>query len=320
MIRTGRLLVVCAAFGVAAACAGPTGDRPAVRVTVPRGATLTAVAESLHAHGVITSPRRFRWYATATGKQRAIQAGTYEFRPGTSIRAALTILVSGRELLVPITFPEGLMAREIAELLEAELGIPPDSFTHAIADSGLRASVGTTAATLEGYLYPSTYYVRVGTTARDMVAQMVREFEARWDDAWNARLDTLNLTRHELVILASIIEGEVRYAPDRAYVSSVYHNRLARRMRLQADPTVIYALGRRRRLFLKDYRVRSPYNTYLINGLPPGPIGQPSEPSLKAALYPATTDYLFLVAQDDGKHVFSRTLREHNAAIRRIRP
>ncbi len=307
-----------AAIALAISCA-PHQEGDDVRITIPRGASLTAVAESLYVHGVIGSPRRFRWYATASGKQRAIQAGTYEFSQGASMRAVLDVLVSGREVLIPLTIPEGLMASEIAVLVHETLGIEPDSFALAITDSTLRQRVGTEGETLEGYLYPSTYHVRSGATATEVVRQMLSEFEARWDSTWNARLDTLGFTRHELVTLASIIEGEVRYGPDRPYVSSVYHNRLSRRMRLQADPTVIYALGRRRRLFLKDYQVASPYNTYRINGLPPGPISQPSAHTIEAALYPAETDYLYLVAQTDGKHVFSRTYREHNAAIRRIR-
>jgi UPF0755 protein len=181
------------------------------------------------------------------------------------------------------------------------------------------AKVRADAPTLEGYLFPSTYLVRYGVTASEIVAQMVAQFEGHWRPGWNARLDTLKLTRHQVVTLASIVEGEIRYAPDRPYVASVYYNRLRRHMRLQADPTVIYALGRRRRLFEKDYLRRSPYNTYLIDGLPPGPIGEPSEESIEAALYPATTDFLFLVAQPDGKHVFSRTLAEHLAAVRAVR-
>jgi UPF0755 protein len=148
---------------------------------------------------------------------------------------------------------------------------------------------------------------------------MTQEFQARWRPEWNHRLYALGLTRQEAVTLASIIEGEVRFAPDRPYVSSVYHNRLQRGMRLQADPTVIYALGRRRRLYEKDYQTRSPHNTYLIDGLPPTPIGQPSSASIEAALYPERTGFLYLVARPDGKHVFSRTLREHLRAVAEVR-
>jgi UPF0755 protein len=211
------------------------------------------------------------------------------------------------------------MLREVADLVEQRLGIPADSFLAAAADSTLLRRAGVTGRNLEGYLYPSTYYVPVGAGARDVVRQMLAQFEAAWQPTWEVRLESLGLTRHELVTLASIIEGEVRRDEDRPYVASVYHNRLRRGMRLQADPTVIYALGRRRRLFERDYQRPSPYNTYLIDGLPPGPIGQPSAASIEAALYPARTDFLYLVARPDGRHIFSRTLAEHRRAVREIR-
>jgi UPF0755 protein len=235
------------------------------------------------------------------------------------MRHVLNTLVSGGEVLERLAVPEGLMLPEVAEWVSQQIGIQPDSFLAAARDPDLIDRTGASVATLEGYLYPSTYYVRVTATAREVVRQMLAEFEARWHAGWDERARELGMTRHQVVILASIIEGEVRYDPDRRYVSSVYHNRLTQRMRLQADPTVIYALGTRRRLYQRDYQFQSPYNTYLISGLPPGPISQPSEASLEAALFPANTDFLYFVARPDGKHVFSRTYREHLAAIREVR-
>jgi UPF0755 protein len=290
-----------------------------VRVTVPRGAGLAAVTESLQTHGILDAPRWFRLYASLTGNDRSIQAGVYELTPGMSARQILRTLTAGRTALDRLVVPEGLMLSEVAMLAGQQLGIDPDSFLAASRDPSLRQQVGTTGATVEGYLYPSTYYVRVGASAPEVIEQMLEEFEAQWQPAWNGRLEELGYTRDEIVTMASIIEGEVRHPVDRRYVSSVYHNRLERGIRLQADPTVIYAIGRRRRLFERDYQRPSPYNTYLIDGLPPGPIGQPSAGSIDAALYPASTDFLYFVAGPDGKHVFSRTFREHLAAIRRVR-
>src|SRR6266699_3716457 len=161
---------------------------------------------------------------------------------------------------------------------------------------------------------------------RDMYATpdvgkvMTHEFVTRWQPEWDGRLGELNMTRNEILTLASIIEAEVRYRPDRPYVSAVYHNRLKRGMALQADPTIIYAHGRRmRRVWEKQLQIRSPYNTYLNPGLPPGPITQPSDSSIIAALYPAPVGYLYFVAQPDGKHIFSATYDDHLAAIRRVR-
>lgn len=309
----------CVGLAVLIACGGSTPDRDPVLVTIPRGASLSAVVDTLSAHRVTDSPRLFKFYATVTGRQREIQAGTYLFRPGSSIRGVLSILVAGREALVPLVLPEGLMLSEVAERISLQIGIDPDSILQAARDTALRWQLAVPAPTLEGYLYPSTYYVRRNASAQEVVRQMVDEFELRWRPEWNLRLDSLAMTRHELVTLASIIEGEVRYAPDRKFVASVYSNRLRRRMRLQADPTVVYALGKRRRLFQKDYQTPSPYNTYLIDGLPPGPITQPSTASIEAALWPAKTNFLYFVARPDGKHVFSRSLREHQTAVRTIR-
>lgn len=304
---------------LAIACGNPHEGGETERITIPRGATLSAVADTLHEHGVIRSPRLFRWYATAGGRQGDIQAGTFEFPLGASMGEVLETLVSGTEVLKSLAIPEGLMLSELAERVQQQIGIEEEAFLAAARDSVLLQRVGAPAENLEGYLYPSTYYVATHATALDVVRQMVEEFESRWHHEWNQRLVELGMTRHEIVILASIIEGEVRYRPDGKFVSSVYHNRLAHRMRLQADPTVIYALGRRRRLYQRDYQIDSPYNTYRIYGLPPGPINQPSEASLEAALFPANTDFLYFVARPDGKHIFSRTHREHLAAIREVR-
>lgn len=319
-----RALVVALLVMAASGCGrgaggGAAQDSEFEQVTIPRGATLTAVAETLSTRGLIDSPELFKLYAVLSGRHRSLQAGTYDLSRGSTSRELLGLLMSGRPPYRWLLVTEGLMLTEVGAALEAQLGIPAESLMTAARDSTLRAQLGVPAPTLEGYLYPSRYAVHTEASARDVVAQMVAEFEDRWRDEWYARLDTLGMTRHEIVTLASIIEGEVRHAPDRPYVSSVYHNRLADGMPLQADPTVIYALGRRRRLFERDYQTPSPYNTYLIAGLPPGPIGEPSEESIEAALYPARTDFLFFVARPDGQHVFSRTYAEHRRAIQEVR-
>lgn len=320
MITGRRALVVSLVPLLALACSSSTVEDARVRITVAQGATIGMVAESLAARGLIESADVFRFYARITGRRRALKAGTYEVSRGIAYLRLLDLLATGRGVaLERLVIPEGLMLAELARQVEAQLELPAESVLAAARDSTLRADLGISTATLDGYLYPSTYYVRTDATAREVVRQMVAEFASRWKAAWTARLDTVGLTRHELVTLASIIEAEVRHPADRRYVSSVYHNRLDRGMRLQADPTVIYALGRRRRLFERDYQTPSPYNTYLIDGLPPGPIVQPSASSIEAALYPANTDFLYLVARPDGLHIFSRTLPEHLAAVRQVR-
>jgi UPF0755 protein len=301
------------------ACSHRSEQAGTVRITIPRGAGLAAVAESLHTHDLVTSAGIFRFYATLSGQERSIQAGTYDVPTGAPVRDVLAVLVHGRPVDRQFVLPEGLMLSEVAVAVESQLGVSADAILTAARDPALIAQLGVPAATLEGYLFPNTYRVPTDVDAGVLVRRMVAEFEDRWQPAWDARADSLGLSRHEVVTLASIIEGEVRHDPDRRFVSSVYHNRLRRGMRLQADPTVIYALGRRRRLYEKDYQTPSLYNTYLIDGLPPGPIGQPSEESLEAALYPAATDFLYIVARPDGHHVFSRTLAEHVRAVGEIR-
>jgi UPF0755 protein len=251
-----------------------------------------------------------------------LKSGVYTFTVDDSWGDVVTALKAGRGAEVRFTVLEGMMAFEIAERARVWLRIPRDSFFAAVKDTALQRELGVriNPAGVEGYMYPTTYMVPVGIKARDLVRLMTHEFIERWPPEWDARVGELGMTRHQIVTLASIIEAEVRYRPDRPYVSAVYHNRLKRRMPLQADPTINYAYQRRlRRVWEKNLQIRSPYNTYLHPGLPPGPISQPSDSSIYAALEPAPAGFIYFVAQPDGKHVFSETYADHLAAIRRAR-
>jgi len=306
---------------VLAAC-GEASQGPKVTVTIPRGATFGQAVDSLVSRGVIDHPGWFRLYARARGLPGALKSGVYTFTVDDSWGEVVTALKAGRGAEVRFTVLEGMMAFEIAERARVWLRIPRDSFFAAVKDTSLQRELGirTNPAGVEGYMYPTTYRVPVGIKARDLVRLMTHEFIERWSPEWDARVTQLGMTRHEVVTLASIIEAEVRYRPDRPYVSAVYHNRLKRRMALQADPTINYAYQRRlRRVWEKNLQIRSPYNTYLHPGLPPGPISQPSDSSIYAALEPAPVGFIYFVAQPDGKHVFSETYADHLAAIRRAR-
>jgi UPF0755 protein len=301
-------------------CAGPpVGDAGTVVVTIPRGATLDAAIDSLAARGVIRSPWLFGAYARLRGLGSGLKSGVYGLHTGAGWAEVVDALRKGRGALARFTIPEGLTLAEVADYARIQLGVPRDSFLAAARDPALLAKLGLGpgATSAEGFLYPTTYLVRVHPAAREVVRMTTDRFLAYWSPEWQARLDSLQWSRAQLVTLASIIQAEVRYAPDREYVSAVYHNRLQRGMKLEADPTVIYAYGRRlKRVFEKNLRIRSPYNTYLHAGLPPGPIGQPDTASVRAALYPAPVPFLYFVAQPDGKHIFSVTFAEHQAAIR----
>lgn len=317
-MRRAALVAVLAA----AACGGPAAHTPpSITVTIPRGATFDVALDSLTARGVITHPLLFGVYARVRGLRRALKSGTYAFRPDESWSVVAAALERGRGALVRWTIPEGLMASEVAAYADTDLGVRPDSFRAALRDPDLLAALDLPAEahTAEGFLFPTTYFLPHGVTAREVVRIMTREFLTQWDPAWDAALDSLGLTRYQAVTLASIVESEVRYDPDRPFVAAVYLNRLRRGMKLEADPTVIYALGRRvKRVYEKELRIRSPYNTYLHAGLPPGPISQPGRASLDAVAHPAHVPFLYFVAQPDGKHIFSVTFAQHEAAIRQV--
>ncbi len=309
---------------LAVACRTPDSDKyqsvaDRIMVIIPRGATYYQALDSLESRGVIESRDWFSLYARIRGLPSNLKSGIYTFDKDESWSSVVTKLKSGRGLEVRFTVTEGMMGFEVAERARSWLGVSRDSFVAAMRDTTLERELGIKPAPagVDGYMYPTTYVVPMRMRARDLMKVMTHEFIARWQPEWDGRLGELNMTRHEVVTLASIIEAEVRYRPDRPYVSAVYHNRLRRGMALQADPTIVYAHGRRlRRVWERQLQIHSPYNTYLHTGLPPGPITQPSDSSIIAALYPAQIGYLYFVAQPDGKHIFSSTYADHLAAIR----
>lgn len=319
----GRALLAlgtAAALGVVALLSCGRGDGTKVRVVVPRGASLRVAAESLAARGVVGSATLFRLYAQQTGRDRAVKPGTYELARGASYREILDDLVTGRGVLHVITVVEGWELRTIVPQIARSLDVPRDSVDAAVRDTALLRRLDVPTETLEGYLFPATYTFGAGTTAREAVRTMVERFEAAWKPEWDERLQALALRRHDAVTLASIVEREARKPEERPVIAAVYYNRLRRGMRLQADPTVQYALGRHTaRVLYKDLEIDSPYNTYRRAGLPPGPIGAPGAPSLAAAVNPAQVPYLYFVAHPDGHHEFRATYAEHLVAVEAAR-
>lgn len=311
-----------AALLLLAACAAPSG--PPERVTVPPRARFSAVADSLKAHGIIRSTLLFKLVARFRGVDRNTKAGVYEFRRGDPLGQVLNALAEGRTASVRLTIPEGLTIPEVATLVAERVGIPTDSFVAAARDPVLARELGISSQSLEGFLWPDTYAVPLGASAQDVARTMVQSFEAAWRPEWTARLDTLHLTRIELLALASIVEGEARADDERETIAGVYRNRLRIHMALQADPTVQYAIllatgVRKPRLYQKDYQMPSPYNTYLHPGLPPGPVNSPGRRSIEATLYPADNHFLYFVAGPDGRHLFSRTYDEHLRSVAKMR-
>jgi UPF0755 protein len=286
---------------------------------VPRASGLSAVADSLAAREIIDSPGRFKLYARMQGAATKIKPGVYEFRRGTAWSGILQKLVSGDVVKVRVVIPEGWTLRQIAGRIAANTGMQPDSVFALLFDTAAARRHGVPGPTLEGYLYPATYVFPMGTSVETMAREMVRNYKGAWTPEMRQRAQALGMSEREAVTLASIVEREAKVWSERPTIAAVYHNRLKRGMRLQADPTVQYALGvQRARLLYRDIRSvgENPYNTYTHAGLPPGPIASPSKGAIEATLSPAAADYLYFVARPNGTHVFTRTLAEHNAAKR----
>ena len=304
-------------------CRGaPSG--PVERFTVPDGAALSQVEDSLAAHRLLGWRPWFRVVARVGRFERDLKPGIYEFAPGTSALAILRDIRNANFLRLKLTVPEGFTSVDIAELVAARFPTTRDSVLAAIRDPAALREHGIDAPSAEGFLAPDTYTIAAHSSARDVVKVLLDQFQAGWDPAWDSALASRRLTRLQAVTLASIVEGEARVDDERPVIAAVYLNRIRIGMPLQADPTVQYAIqlqtgARKPRLVFADYRVKSPYNTYLTPGLPPGPVGNPGRRSIEAVVAPAAVPYLYFVATGDGRHTFSRTYGEHLRAIARSR-
>ena len=291
-----------------------------VRVTVPPGASLGTAADSLARAGIIGSARLFRLYALIRRDDRDVKAGTYILRRNSGYSATLEAIRGGKGLVHSVTIPEGYSLAQIIPLFATKLGLTADSLQAAVRDTALRHRLDIPAATVEGYVFPDTYIFPEQTSARVAIATGVRRFEQVWQPEWSARLDTIGMSRHDVMTLASIVEKEARLPEERAVIAAVYMNRLRAHMLLQADPTVQYALSEHQsRVLYKHLEVESAYNTYKHPGLPPGPIASPGRASIVAALYPANVPYKYFVALPDGHHEFRNDFAGHESARRLAR-
>ncbi|GBE14525.1 MAG TPA: endolytic transglycosylase MltG [Proteobacteria bacterium] len=290
-----------------------------VSIEIPSGTTLMLAAEKLHDEGVIRSIRSFVLLGKIKGLTGKVQAGELKFRTDMTPAEVLNVLSQGKAIAYSVTIPEGFTVRQIARLLDSKGLGDEQRFLSLAEDPVFSRSLGVPADRLEGFLFPDTYFWPKGMPEEDLLARMVSRYRKVFDDGMKKRAAEMGMTELETVTLASIVERETGVASERPLVSAVFHNRLKKGYRLQTDPTVIYGLGARfdGNLTRKELRKDTPYNTYTRKGLPPGPIANPGEAALKAALYPADVPYLYFVARGDGTHVFSRTLVEHNRAVRK---
>ncbi len=248
--------------------------------------------------------------------EKRIRPGEYALSPSMAPREILAWLLDGHVVLHAVTIPEGYTMVQIAEVLAQQHITDRNEFLRLGRDPEFLRTLGVTAETVEGYLFPDTYRFPRPSPAKDVIRAMVEQLGRVFNHEFRARSLDMNLTPHEVLTLASVIEKETGVVEERPQISSVFHNRLKKRIPLQSDPTVIYGLtefdGNLRK---KDLSHPSPYNTYRWVGLPPGPIASPGAQSIRAALYPAPSAYLYFVSRNDGTHQFSTTLVEHNKAV-----
>lgn len=300
-------------------------DPAEITVKIKRGDNLRGVARELENKQVIYSKSIFILTGKILGYQNEIIPGSYSFENGVTtleVLKRITDIFSVRYYTV--TIPEGMNIRQMGRLLHRQIGLDSATFVKEAHNDSLINLLGIKAENLEGFLFPDTYHFSVspsGGNEKEIIRIMVSEFRKKLSDTLKEKMEKEKLSLMDVVAMASIIEGETRYEPEKKTISGVYYNRLKKRMKLEADPTVQYILpdGPKPRLKYSDLKFPSPYNTYLNRGLPPGPINNPGLSSIIAAIYPEKHKYLYFVAKGDGSHRFAESYSEHKKNIQEYR-
>lgn len=297
----------------------PDRERVQKVLEIPEGATLRETARLLFQNGLITGVESFVVVGKLLAIEHRIIPGEYAFHTQMLPLEIIGLIKSGRVVQYEITIPEGYTLAQISRVVEEKNLARSEEFIRRATDPVfLQQSLGLDADSLEGYLYPESYYFSKRVGSEGILRAMVKRFETVYTPEMEKRADEIGMTRQEVVTLASIIEKETSVDEERPVVSAVFHNRIKKKIPLQSDPTVIYGLPHfNGNLTRKNLKIRSPYNTYRVKGLPPGPIANPGKASLWAALNPASSDYLYFVSKNDGTHYFSKTLAEHNRAVQK---
>ena len=285
-------------------------------VEIPRGSSFAQTADILNEAGLIRQKKGFYLLALVTDTAKYIKAGEYDLQSSMTPMALLEKLTKGKVKGYQVFIPEGFTLNQIASRLENQGLADRETFISLASDSRLLSSLGIEEESVEGYLFPDTHRLNKSMGEEGILRFMVRQFRKVMTPDMLTRANELGLTEDEVVTLASIIEKEGGSQEERPIISAVFHNRLKRGMRLQSDPTVIYGIedfdGNLRK---SDLREKTPYNTYRIEGLPPGPICNPGREAIEAALYPASVDFLYFVSKNNGSHQFSSNLKDHNKAV-----
>lgn len=302
--------------------AGPGNASDQIVFEVQNGKTFGQIAADLETKGLVLDRWKMRVLAKLTGQGSRVKRGEYALNKGMTPQEILSILVSGKSIMYPVTIPEGSNLFDIATILESKGLYKADEFLKMTRDKQIASQLlGIEVSSLEGYLFPETYNVTKFTPMHELLVSMVDNFKRTWstlESQGNAA--PLTLTRHELVTLASVVEKETGAPEERPMIASVFYNRMKKNMRLQSDPTIIYGLwletgSYKQNISKADITHATRYNTYTVPRLPFGPIANPGRESLAAVLKPATTDYLYFVSKNDGTHIFTRTYEEHAKAV-----
>lgn len=295
----------------------PAGGEGEAEIIIEHGMSLTQIAKLLESEGVVRSAFYFRWLTQRKGMEKKIMAGEYLVPRALTPEEVLDILTSGKVVRRRITIPEGKTIGEIALIVEnAKIASREDFLKAASVTENMKEWLAPNAKNLEGVLFPDTYTYTKDDGAEELVKMMTSRFMQVFKPMWQEVETTSSLKPYEVVILASLVEKETALDEERPIIAGVFLNRLKLNMRLMSDPTAVYDIPNFSGKITREHLQRqSPYNTYLISGLPPGAICNPGAKSLKAVLHPASTSALYFVARGDGSHVFSNTLEEHNRAV-----
>ena len=290
-----------------------------IRFEVEPGMSLYGLAIKLNDKKIISNKRMFCLAVQLLGKSKKIPIGTFNIIDAKSNYQIIDQLVYGTPEVKTVRILEGWNLNQIANYLSEVMNFDSNELIELAINSDLLKDNNIPALSAEGYLFPDTYFFFSGDTPLFVLNKLISLNKKFWTKKHIDKAKKLKLTKHEIVTLASIIEGEAIYDSERAKISGVYHNRLKKGMRLQADPTIQYIIpDSPRRLLNRDLKIKSPYNTYLNYGLPPGPINSPGKNSIMAALYPENNDFIFFVATGDGYHTFTTNERDHNQAKKKL--
>ena len=297
----------------------PSKSAEKVDILVRWGSSFSTVADQCQKAGIVRSAEQFITTAKLFKKTEKLRVGKFTLHHDMSNYHAMKALIEGPQTYINVTLPEGYDSRKFAQILEHHLDIDSAKFVSLVTDSFFIGEMGFNTNSLEGYLYPETYAFNYGLNAEQVAKTLVHQFKKSVPDSLITIAENRDYTFNDILTLASIIEGEAMVDEEMPIISSVYHNRLKRGMRLQADPTIQYIISDGpRRLLLRDLKIDSPYNTYKYSGLPPGPINNPSAKAIYSALFPIESDYLYFVANGDGTHSFSETYQQHLRAKQRF--